>query len=128
MKIEHVALWTFQLERQRDFYVEHFGCTAGPKYTNTTTDFSSYFLTFSSGARLELMTKPSLVASSPPHAPAIGYAHIALALGSEQAVREFTQNLRDKGISVVSEPRLTGDDYYEGVVLDLDGNSIELTV
>ncbi|MGH8694774.1 MAG: VOC family protein, partial [Burkholderiales bacterium] len=32
------------------------------------------------------------------------------------------------GYTVVDGPRVTGDGYYEAVVLDPDGNRIELTV
>lgn len=127
MKIEHLAIWTNQLEQLRNFYVEHFGCIAGNKYTNQTTGFSSYFIQFTSGARLELMTKPRL-ASASTELPQSGYAHFALALGSEEQVRTFTEKLRQEGIVVTSAPRRTGDGYYESVVADPDGNLIELTV
>ncbi|MFT3783058.1 MAG: VOC family protein [Nibricoccus sp.] len=125
MKIDHLALWTNQLEALKEFYVQHFGCRAGPKYTNPSTDFSSYFLTFTSGARLEIMTKPELATAE---GSRTGYAHFALSVGSEEAVRSWTEKLRSNGVKVTSEPRRTGDGYYESVVTDPDGNAIELTV
>jgi catechol 2,3-dioxygenase-like lactoylglutathione lyase family enzyme len=63
VKIEHVALWTDDLERLRAFYAEHFGARG-----------------------------------------------------------------RAAGVEVAGEPRRAGDGYYESVVLDPDGNRIELTV
>jgi predicted lactoylglutathione lyase len=43
-------------------------------------------------------------------------------------VRELTETLRRKGVAVKSEPRRTGDGYYESAITDPDGNLIELTV
>jgi len=68
---------------------------------------------------------PTLSDAAP--APAAGYAHLALSLGSERAVDALTARLRDAGVPVVSAPRRTGDGYYESVVADPDGNLVELT-
>ena len=126
MKIEHLALWTPHLEAMRAFYLEHFGCSANAKYVNPTSGFSSYFLTFpAGGARMELMCGPG--SSVGAAASRSGYAHFALSLGGEERVREFTDALRRKGVVVKSEPRRTGDGYYESVIADPDGNLIELT-
>jgi lactoylglutathione lyase len=57
----------------------------------------------------------------------LGYAHLALSLGSEDAVDRLTEELRAAGITVLSGPRRTGDGYYESAVLDPEGNVIELT-
>src|ERR1035437_5507730 len=104
MKIEHLALWTTRLEPMRDFYLEHFGCSANAKYVNPASGFNSYFLTFpAAGARLEIMCIPGLTAADT--APRAGYAHFALSLGSEERVRELTEALRRKGVPVKSEPR-----------------------
>ena len=129
MKIEHLALWTSDLERLRQFYLAHFDCSSGPKYTNPATGFTSYFLTFpDGGTRLELMTKPGLTSRSPDTPSDGGYAHFALSLGCEELVRSTTDALHKKGVPVRSEPRRTCDGYYESVILDPDGNVIELTV
>ncbi len=39
----------------------------------------------------------------------------------------LTARLRDDGYAVLDGPRRTGDGYYESVVLDPDGNRLELT-
>lgn len=129
MRIEHLALWTDDLERARRFYETHCGARAGAAYHNPRTDFRSYFLSFAGGARLELMQRPD-IAARPENGgrEALGLAHFALSLGSERAVDETTERFRAAGIAVVAAPRRTGDGYYESVVLDPDGNRIELTV
>ncbi len=56
-----------------------------------------------------------------------GLIHFALSTGSEEAVDNLTRTLKDDGFEVVDGPRRTGDGYYESVVLDPDGNRIEIT-
>lgn len=128
MTIEHVALWTADLERARQFYEQYFAATAGPRYHNPTKNFTSYFLRFASGTRLELMHRPALLPAADPATPAGGYAHLAFATGSRAAVVALTERLRAAGYPVLGEPRTTGDGYYESVVADPDGNPIEITV
>jgi lactoylglutathione lyase len=127
MKIEHLAIWTRQLDTLRDFYVAYFNGRANTKYTNPHTGFSSYFITFASGARLELMQRPD-VQPKADDTERVGLAHLAVSVGSETAVDNLTNRLRRDGYPVISEPRTTGDGYYESVVLDPDGNRIEITV
>ena len=127
MRIEHVALWASDLERVRAFYETYFGATTGPKYTNAVKGFESYFLTFpSGGSRLELMRKSGLSAHSP-GSEHTGWAHLAFSVGSEEAVDALTERLRADGFEVIDGPRRTGDGYYESVVLDPEGNRVEVT-
>lgn len=127
MRIEHVAIWTRDIERLRDFYESHFAAKAGPKYVNPTKLFESYFLSFASGARLEIMQTPSVGPAPQRSGPPQGYAHLALSVGSEAEVDRLTRRLRDSGCQILSEPRRTGDGCYESVVADPDGNPIEIT-
>ena len=124
-RIEHVAIWVRDLETMRVFYTEIFGGISGNLYTNTATGFTSYFVSLGNGPRLELMHRPGL---DPSPTITAGYAHIALALGSRPAVDDAVEELRRRGVVVESEPRVTGDGYYEAVVLDPERNRIELTV
>ncbi len=112
----------------RVFYEEYFGAKANNKYINRQRNFESYFLTFDSGARLELMYMPTVVngKSNIEHQP-IGLTHIAFSAGSREKVQELTERLRQAGHSIVSEPRTTGDGYYESCVRDPDGNYVEIT-
>lgn len=127
MRLEHVAVWTNDLERLRAFYERYFGARAGAQYRSATrAGFASYFLTFpDGGGRLELMTAPGLAATA--GAAAVGYAHIALILGARADVEALTERLRGDGVRILSAPRLTGDGYFESVVEDPDGNLVEIT-
>lgn len=126
MRIEHVALWTGDLERLRVFYVDVLGARAGTKYLNPRTGLESYFLSFVEGPRLELMRRPD-VEARPGAAPEVqGWAHVAFALGSREAVDGFAARLRARGLAIEGGPRRTGDGYYELVLRDPDGNRLEI--
>ena len=127
MKIEHVAMYVNDLEKARDFFISYLGASVNDGYHNTTTDFRSYFLTFDSGARLEIMHKPEMEdqKKSPVRT---GYIHLAFSVGSKEKVDSLTQQLKDDGYEVISGPGNTGDGYYESCVVAIEGNQIELTV
>jgi lactoylglutathione lyase len=126
MTIEHVAVWVVDLELMRSFYADVLGDAVGDLYENPATGFKSHFVSFGGGPRLELMSRPGLLLS--PTEPVAGYAHIALSLGSRDAVDTVVAALRRRGVPIESEPRVTGDGYYEAVILDPEGNRVELTV
>ena len=56
MKIEHIAIWTYNLEGLKDYYCQYFGGQSNSKYINEKKQFESYFISFETGARLELMS------------------------------------------------------------------------
>ncbi|PKO13720.1 MAG: glyoxalase/bleomycin resistance/extradiol dioxygenase family protein [Chloroflexi bacterium HGW-Chloroflexi-10] len=128
MHINHIAIWTSDLERLKLFYQTFLNAACGLKYINPHRRFESYFLTFEQGARLELMTIPDLKDIGSDRSLLLGYSHLAFSVGSEKKVDELTERMRDVGVKIISEPRRTGDGYYESVVADPDGNSVELTV
>ena len=129
MRVEHLAIWTRKLEQLRAFYETYFGATANNKYLNRETGFESYFLSFSSGARLELMCSPTIAdRTDNPDIQPVGYSHLAFSVGSKERVEGLTDELRAAGYTVASAPRTTGDGYFESVVLDPDGNRVEITV
>lgn len=128
MHIEHVAIWTNQLEGLKAFYEQYFGAKAGPKYRNPIKNFESYFLQFEGGARFELMTRPGLTERETGVGLAAGYAHVSFAVGSKERVDDLTAKLKADGYQVLDGPRTTGDGYYESQVLDPDGNPVEITV
>ena len=127
MRIEHAAIYVNDIEAEKKFFTRYFGASAGEMYHNKNTGFSSYFLSFDGGARLELMTAPRL--QDMDKLPLrTGFAHLAFSVGSCKEVDALTERLRADGYAVVSGPRVTGDGYYESCVLDPEGNRIELTV
>ena len=129
MKIEHIAIWTKELERSRDFYIRFFGAKSGEKYENNKKGFSSYFLSFEAGCRLEIMKMDGRSESRIDiEEQYLGISHFAISVGDKQSVNQLTETLREQGITVVSEARESGDGYYESVVLDPDGNRIEITI
>ena len=127
MRIEHVAMYVNDLEAARDFFVRYLGGKSNDGYHNRNTDFRSFFVSFDSGARLELMHKPAL-ADPEKELNRTGYIHIAFSVGSREGVDALTRRLQDDGYTVVSGPRTTGDGYYESCVVAIEGNQIEITV
>ncbi len=128
MKIEHLAIWVTDLEKTRSFYERYFGATAGDRYYNPTKNFSSYFISFKEGSRLELMQKPEIPRLANPAQEHLGISHFAIAVGSKEKVDSLTEKLRTDGYIVAGEPRTTGDGYFESVVLDPEQNRIEITI
>ena len=116
--IAHAAAWVSNLERACAFYERWFNATSSAKYSSKKRPFISCFLSLGSGARLELMT-------SPDEAPRM--AHIAISVGSRDAVDRLAEEMRAVGVAIVSHPRITGDGHYEAVVTDTEGNLVEIT-
>jgi lactoylglutathione lyase len=127
MRIEHIAVWTTDIARLSAFYERYFSATVGRTYVNEKKQFESTFLSFDDGARIELMRTQRL---TPVELEAgverMGLTHLALCVGSTSAVDRLCARLREDGVPVLDGPRWTGDGYYECVVLDPDGNRLEL--
>ncbi|UWX54845.1 VOC family protein [Maribacter litopenaei] len=131
MKIEHLALWVRDLELMRTFYEDYFGAVSGDKYVNPRKQFTSYFLSFDSGPRLELMHRADIAdvgLTSVGENEFLGLIHFAISVGSKEKVDTLTAQLEKDSFKVIGAPRTTGDGYYESVVLDPEGNRIEITV
>lgn len=127
MNIDHLAIWCNDLEVVREFYIKYFDCTSNAKYTNESKGFSSYFLTFSGGSRIELMHREDIASQIQNKNANVGIAHFAINVGSEEAVNSLTARLRTDNIRIISNPRHTGDGYYESGIQDIEGNYVELT-
>lgn len=126
MKIEHVAIWVKDIERMKEFYTQYFGAECNSLYVNEKKGFASYFLTFSSGSRLELMKKVGINEHSLPEQ--LGWAHVAFSVGSKEEVDRLTKKIGKDGYTVKGNPRITGDGYYESVIEDPEGNVVEITI
>ena len=128
MRIEHIAIWVSELELMRRFYETYFGATSEEKYHNPKKNFSSYFLSFETGCRLELMQKPEITAIENRTNEYLGISHFAISVGSKENVNALTEKLSTDGFIIAGNPRTTGDGYYESVVLDPEKNRIEITI
>ena len=126
MKIEHIAIWVKDIDKVCEFYRKYFGGVVQPIYHNPAKQFTSRFVTFEDGARLEIMHRPDINTSAA--SDYLGYAHVSFSVGSNEKVDHLTQQMSADGIQVIGQPRTTGDGYYESVVLDPEGNRIEITV
>lgn len=125
MKIDHIAIYTSDLERLKKFYEKYFMAISNKKYHNPKTGLETYFLTFQSGSRIEIMTRPNLNINETAQ-PFYGLTHLAFSLKSRDEVDSLTELLFNDGYTLFSKQRVTGDGYYESCVLDPDGNKIEL--
>ena len=127
MKIDHIALYVKDLEVSKAFYETFFGAKSNELYHNPKTDLHTYFLSFDSGARLEIMWRPNL-SERLDKIMNEGLIHFAFSVGSKEAVDALTQKIIDEGYMCFSAPRTTGAGYYESVILDPDGNMVEITI
>ncbi|URZ17023.1 VOC family protein [Clostridium felsineum] len=128
MRIEHVAIWTRDIEKLKEFYIKYFNGTTGEKYINEKKHFESYFIKFDETARLEIMSMASIPDNlNNTVEQYIGLTHIAISVGSKEKVNEITEKLRQDDYKILGEPRMTGDGYYESIVLDVDNNRVEIT-
>ncbi len=128
MKIEHLAIWVDNLEIMRTFYLKYFDTSSGEKYTNEKKQYTAYFIYFGNDkTRLELMNKPGIEPAIGQRGLTKGIAHFCISVGSKEKVNEFTETFRSDGYTIFSEPRTTGDGYYESVILDPEGNYVEIS-
>ena len=129
MTLEHVAIWTRDLERLKDYYCKYFDGISNNKYHNNTNGFESYFLSFKTGARLEIMKMPGIPSNlnDTVKSQHEGIIHLAFGVDTMQEVEEKAKELSNAGFQILKGPRKTGDGYYEFETLDPDNNRIEVT-
>ena len=126
MKLAHVALWTVDLDAAASFWENVFGAEVGELYRSARRPgFTSRFVHLpKDGAAIELMTAPWIEAV--PDREVTGWDHIAISVCSEREVDELAQRCREIGI-LSSDPRWTGDGFYEAVIVTPDGSRVEIT-
>ncbi|MFK8284216.1 VOC family protein [Capnocytophaga canis] len=73
------------------------------------------------------MTRPYMI-DNEKHLTQTGYIHIAFSVGSKEKVNSLTERLRIDGFEIISNPRTTGDGYYESSIIGIEGNQIEVTI
>ncbi len=127
MRIEHIAIWTRDLEGMRNFYTHYFDAISGSGYYNHSKEFRSYFLTFGGDCRIELMEMPTVSGNKNDYRKHYtGIAHFAFKVGSRDKVDQITDILKNDGFEIISQGRMTGDGYYESSVYDPEKNRIEI--
>ena len=126
MKLEHVAIYAKDLEAMRTFFMRYFNATSNEMYNNPLTGLRTYFLSFDNGARLEIMSRPDVVACDDGNLRT-GYAHVSFSTERKEEVDRLTEILRNDGYNIVSGPRTTGDGYYESCIEGPEGCLIEIT-
>lgn len=127
MRIEHVAMYVSDLEGAKLFFEKYFSAISNNLYYNKKTGFKSYFLTFDDGARLEIMNKPDMD-DAEKSLQRTGPVHIAFSVGGKEKVDALTAQMKQDGYDILSGPRITGDGYYESLILAYEGNLIEITI
>ena len=107
MKIEHTALYARDLEAMKDFFETWFGCISGELYHNPRTGFSSYFLRFDEGSRLEIMHWDDI--DQDPGREHLGLVHLCLSVGSKREWMNWQKScpMPDIPCPPVPEPRET---------------------
>ena len=128
MKLEHIAIWTDNIELLRNYYVSFFDGQSNEMYINPKTQFQSYFISFESGARLEIMSMPNIPDNTNDtiNVQHKGIIHIAFSVATKQEVDAKAALLQANGFEILNGPRVTGDGYYEFVTLDPDNNRLEV--
>lgn len=129
LKIDHIAIWTHNLETLKEFYIKFFHAKPNKKYTSSKEFqglFESYFLTFDSNTRIEIMSLSSIPNTR--NKIGTGFTHIAFSVEHKEHLDALYKILLQEKVPIISAPRITEDGYYETCLLDPDGNQIEITV
>lgn len=129
MTIDHVAIWTTQLEKMKDYYVRYFNGIANNKYRNNENQYESYFVSFDCGSRIELMQKPGIPENlnDTVEKQYLGIIHLAFGVENTDLVNQKLKELAGDGYKILRGPRKTGDGYWEFETLDPDNNRIEVS-
>ena len=101
MRIEHVAIWTTDLERLREFYECYFGAVAGSRYENPRKQFRILFPGIRRWCTVGVDAVHLWWFTAGPAGVAGGFAHLAVALGLRAAVDNLTAKLREDGHPVL---------------------------
>jgi lactoylglutathione lyase len=129
MTVDHIAIWTNQLEKMKDYYVRYFSGRANRKYQNNENQYESYFVSFDSGSRIELMQKPGIPENlnDTVEKQYLGLIHLAFGVENMDLVNQKLKELAGDGYKILKGPRKTGDGYWEFETLDPDNNRIEVS-
>ena len=112
----------------KEFFIRYFKGVSNEMYHNPKTGLKTYILSFEdSDAKLELMTRPE-VKDEEENIYRQGFIHLSFSVGTKEEVDSLTKVLQDDGYEVLSDPRTTGDGYYESCIVGPENILIEITV
>lgn len=123
MRLSHIGIEANDIERLRYWYMRYFAMSSSELYSDPDRGLQCYFLHSSdpAAAALEIMHYSSGQTS----APTTG--HIAISTGSRQGVDFLIELLRTDGNTIAKEPFIAVNGCYLGIVLDPEGNRVEIT-
>ncbi|MGA7782682.1 MAG: VOC family protein [Paraburkholderia sp.] len=126
MRLAHMAMWTRDIIGAADFWQRYFNAEVGPLYRSARrVGFTSCFIRLAADQlQIELMSAPWVEEKSADEC--LGWDHIAISPGSADAVDALAKRCGTDGI-LLSAPRLTGDGFYEAVIVAPDGTRVEIT-
>lgn len=70
------------------------------------------------------MTLPDLATRG--EGPGLGWAHVSFGLPTRHDVDRLVSRMEQAGVPLVDGPREIGGGYYEAVLLDPEGNRVEI--
>ncbi|WP_189430673.1 VOC family protein [Alishewanella longhuensis] len=124
--IAHISIWSKDVEALKNFYTTYFECQLQELYFHKTMLFKSYFLTFPSGAKLELI--PSAVSfENKTSNTERGFSQVSISVGSKSRLYKLYSVLLSSDTPMVRHPVKADSGYYELVVLDPEQNRIAVT-
>ena len=128
MTIDHLAIFTPCIEKLISYYTRYFDAVPGSFYINEKKKFRSCFLSFESGARIEIMEMEGIPdnANDTLVKQHKGLVHLAFGAENPGRVNDLARQLEQDGYRIIDGPRITGDGYYEFVTFDPDGNRLEV--
>ena len=95
-KVTHIGIYTPDLERLKEFYIKYFDAECNEKYENDE-GFSSYFLTFDSDVRVEIMANTHLE-YHPFKDLESGMNHLAFSVGTKEKVMHSRRDWKRTGM------------------------------
>jgi len=105
MRIDHIAVWTFNLEGMRNFYINYFDASSTEIYYNHSKEFRSYFISFHGECRLEIMEMPRIpVSKNDVIKQFTGIIHFAINVGSREKVDRVTETLKKDATGLLMNP------------------------
>lgn len=124
--IAHVSIWSKDVEALRNFYTAYFECQVQDLYFHKTMLFKSYFLTFSSGAKLELLPSAVNLEKKTSNTER-GFSQVSISVGSKNKLYKLYTALLSSETPLLRPPVKVDGGYYELVLLDPEQNRIAVT-